>query len=133
MSTQVTELLEQILDKLEHLEMRLDASGMGVVAATDEELDGQYGDPEVRLDPSDWRGESCVGKKYSECPPEFLQLLVKMLMWQYRKDRDEDVKTAGGKPRARYRLRDARLAKGWLARKEKGWNGGGRTPTTFVK
>ena len=36
-------------------------------------------DPQVKLQPRAWKGESQVGKRYSECPPTFLGQLAAML------------------------------------------------------
>src|SRR3990167_6273958 len=44
--------------------------------ASDRELDGKYGDPVVKFDPRDWTGPLCKGRRLSECPADFLELLA---------------------------------------------------------
>src|SRR5258705_8538059 len=49
------------------------------------DLDGTYGNPEVRSDPKDWTNagkESMKGKRYSQCSPDFLVMLAGLLDWQ---------------------------------------------------
>jgi len=75
----------------------------------------------VRRDPKDWKGASCVGKKYSQCPPDFLDLLASFLDWRAGKE-DEENKTwtskdgSKTKPASEFTRRDARLARGWAAK-----------------
>ena len=67
------------------------------------------GDPEVKRDPARWKGESMVGRRYSETSPEWLEQHAGFCEWKASKDlqNPEKVKWAG------YALRDAALAKGW--------------------
>lgn len=71
--------------------------------ATDADLDGQYGDPSVRLNPKSWRGPSFIGKRFSQCPPEFLDAMAGYLKY------------------ARGNGLDAKRARGWARRKRLGW------------
>lgn len=68
-----------------------------------------HGDPEVKRDPARWKGESMVGRRYSETSPEWLEQHAGFCEWKASKDlqNPEKVKWAG------YSLRDAALAKGW--------------------
>jgi len=84
-------------------------SSAGGSIATDAEMAGKYGDPEVRLNPRDWAGESFKGSKFSECPPDFLDLLAIVFDDFAAQESDPKKKT--------YKLRDAKLARGWAARK----------------
>lgn len=84
--------------------------------ADDRDLDGQYGDPEVRLNPRDWTGESMKTRKFSQCPAEFLDMLADALDYFAGKDEAEGKTTNAGKPAAPYRRRDAARARGWAAR-----------------
>ena len=47
-----------------------DGDGPGGVAS-DYELLGQYGDPDIRKDPPRWKGSSYVGCRMSKCQPHF--------------------------------------------------------------
>lgn len=88
--------------------------------ATD--LDTQYGDPLVRAkDPRDWIGESQIGKSFSECPPEYLDLVASRLDFFAEKAEAEGTLTSTGKPVAPYNRRDAARARGWAARLRSGW------------
>ncbi len=93
------------------------SSGAAGGVATDAEMAGKYGDPDVRFDPRDWTGESCKRMKFSECPPEFLDLLAVVLDDFAASETDPKKKT--------YKVRDAKLARGWAARKRAGWRAPG--------
>lgn len=95
-------------------------SGTAPSVADDADLDGQWGDPEVRKDPKRWDGESMVGKRYSETSPEFLRVLADFLLWQAGRDeqKTDDEKAV---KYAAYKRRDASRALGWAARLESGW------------
>ncbi len=90
------------------------SGGPGV--ASDRDLDGKYGDPEVKLSPRDWSGPSMKGRRMSECPAEFLDLLAEMLDYFATKSEQKDEKTTSGKPVAPYKRTDAARARGWAAR-----------------
>lgn len=90
--------------------------------ASDEDLDGKYGNPEIRRDPPRWQGESMVGRKFSECPPEYLDTLAGFNDW--RADQDEKK----GDPRAKWARLDAGRARGWARRVRQQQGGGGETP-----
>lgn len=85
------------------------------------DLDGQYGNPEVRFLPRDWTGPSFKGQRYSECPPEFLDMLASSLDYFAGKDEAEGATTAKGKPSAPFRRADAARARGWAQRIRGGW------------
>lgn len=87
--------------------------------ATDRDLAGQYGDPQVRLTVRDWTGPSMKGRRMSECPPEFLDLLAETL--DYIGDKEErEGKTYNDKPTAPYKRQDAARARGWAQRMRSG-------------
>lgn len=78
------------------------------------DLDSQWGDPEVRYDPKRWRGDSYKGRRYSECPADYLLELAGFLDWMAGKDEEE-----GGEDKlkyAGYKRKDAARARGWAAR-----------------
>src|SRR5262245_4011150 len=81
--------------------------------------DGKYGDPEVRqTDPRDWTGDSMKGRRFSECPPEYLDLLAER--FDYFASKEEDT------TKQKYNLLDAQRARAWAARVRNGY----RPPTT---
>ncbi|SRR6266571_1382069 len=90
--------------------------------ASDADVDGQYGDPIIRAkDPRDWTGESQLGKPYSECPPEYLDLVAARLDFFAEKAEAEGTLTSGGKPVAPYNRKDAARARKWAQRLRVGW------------
>jgi hypothetical protein len=94
----------------------------GPQVASDADLDGQYGDPLVRAkDPRDWTGESQIGKSFSECPAEYLDLVAARLDFFAEKAEAENTLTTTGKPVAPYNRRDAARARGWAARIRHGY------------
>ncbi len=97
--------------------------------APDSDLDGQWGDPVIRAkDPRDWTGESQLGKPFSECPAEYLDLVAARLDFFAEKAEAEGTLTTSGKPVAPYNRRDAARARGWAQRIRHGYkpadNGG---------
>ncbi|HUU87025.1 MAG TPA: hypothetical protein VMX17_04640 [Candidatus Glassbacteria bacterium] len=78
-----------------------------------EEMNGKYDDPVVMKDPPRWSKGSFVGKKYSECTPDFLKDLAGFLDWAAADDKKNNILTQKGKPRYTYRERDAKRARYW--------------------
>jgi len=92
------------------------SSGAGGEIASDRDLDGQYGNPEVRKHPKQWKGPAgeFVGKKYSECSPEFLDVLADLKDWMAGKaDEETDPEK---KKYAKWNRLDAARARGWAVR-----------------
>lgn len=84
------------------------------------DLDGPHGDPILKAkDPRDWSGQTQVGKRMSECPSEYLDLLA--TRYDYFAGKETDSKKAG------YNRLDAALARGWAVRVRAG---GGVHPAT---
>lgn len=96
----------------------------GAAIASDKELDGQHGDPVISAkDPRDWSGPSMSGKRLSECPPEYLDLLAERYDYfntTLDRSKPDDAKKMG------YNARDAARCRGWATRKRAGW----KPPTT---
>jgi len=90
--------------------------GGGKPVASDRELDGKYGDPQVKFNPRDWTGPSCVGRRMSECPADFLDLIAETFDYFARKAAENDERTDKGKPVAEYKRADASRARGWAMR-----------------
>lgn len=85
----------------------------GAPVASDADLDGQYGNPEVRAkDPRDWTGEPMKGRRFSECPPDYLDMLAER--FDFFGSKEEDPKKAG------YSRKDAARARGWAKRMREG-------------
>jgi hypothetical protein len=78
------------------------------------DLDGPHGNPEIKAkDPRDWSRESMIGKRLSECPPTYLDLLAERYDYFAGKETDEKKK--------RYAQLDCARARGWAARIRAGW------------
>lgn len=81
--------------------------------ADDRDLDGQYGDPEIRFDPREkyWSGASYIGQRFSQCPPDYLLATAKYLdACAFMKRKDGDDRKAG------FNEKDAARARGWALR-----------------
>ncbi len=93
--------------------------------ADDRDLDGQYGNPEVKFMPRDWTGESFKGEPMSACPPALLDMLAETFDYFAKKAEDANELTSSGKPVAPYKRKDASRARGWAKRLRNGYR-----PTT---
>lgn len=122
--------LKNIIDRLEKIERKTQAydeilsrisacfSPQGVEGAdVDDSLSGRYDDPVILKDPPGWKGETCAGKKYSECPAKYLEDLAGFLDWAAKDDKKKNNLTSAGKPRYVYRMKDAERARKWAKRK----------------
>lgn len=87
--------------------------------ASDADLDGKYGDPEIKArDPRDWTGPTMKGRRFSECPPEYLDMVAERLDYfcsQNKGETEEDQK------KLKYQRLDASRARGWAKRIRAGW------------
>jgi hypothetical protein len=89
--------------------------------ASDRDLDGQYGDPIVKAkDPRDWTGEPMNGKRFSECPAEYLELVADRLDYFAGQSEATGELASNGKPVAGYKRLDAARARGWAKRTREG-------------
>ncbi len=128
----ILEALARLGEQMTRLESKFDklmASGSTALpgVASDADLDGQYGNPEVKKNPPRWQGESCVGRRYSECPVEFLDEMAGFQSWAAGKEdakaaaeSDEAAKKTAEK-NAWYARQRAGYARGWAARLRAGW------------
>ncbi len=106
----ITELRKQTA-LLEHI---LSALKPSAATVPDSLLSGQYGDPIVKAkDPRDWTGDPMKGRKFSECQPEYLDMLAER--YDYFASKETDQVKAG------YAVKDAQRARGWAARLRAGW------------
>lgn len=88
--------------------------------ATDADLDGPRGNPEVRFEPKAWKGAPMRGRRFSDCDPDFLDQLAAFKLWQAKKDDDAgaagEVDAKGYPKSGKWARVDAGLAAGWAAR-----------------
>jgi hypothetical protein len=83
-------------------------------AVNDSACNGPHGDPIIKAkDPRDWSGPPMNGKHFSECPPEYLDLMASR--YDYFATKDEDA------TKQRYAKLDASRARAWAARLRSGW------------
>jgi hypothetical protein len=86
------------------------------VVASDEDLDGQYGDPVVKFMPRDWTGEDFKGRHMSELPAALLDMLAETYDYFAQKAEESGELTSSNKPVAPYKRKDAARARGWAKR-----------------
>lgn len=87
------------------------------------DLDGPHGDPIINAsDPRDWTGDTMKGRKFSECPPVYLDLWAQRLDYFAEKAAKDNEVTTSGNPREPYLRKDAARARGWAARIRAGYN-----------
>lgn len=86
----------------------------GQAVASDADLDGKFGDPEIKLkDPRDWSGPTMVGRHFSECPVEYLELLADRYEYFISQNAGQ---TDDDKKKLKYNRADAARARGWAER-----------------
>jgi hypothetical protein len=114
---EVIRLLQSIDSSLRTLVARLaqSPSGAGEIAP-DRDLDGKYGDEEIRSDPKRWDGARMKGRRMSECPPDYLDLLAEFLEWQAQQADKKNERTNGNRPVSEFRRQSAARARGWAMR-----------------
>jgi hypothetical protein len=96
---------------------RQEGYGGGPRVAPDSDLDGQHGDPTVRAkSPRDWTGPDMQGRRFSECPAEYLDLVASRLDYFA-----SDNQSKGEDQKARYNRLDAARARGWALRIRAGY------------
>jgi hypothetical protein len=109
--------------RLDALEARTARSSHGpevspaaVEIASDADLSGPYGNPEVRKDPPWWTGQSYAGCRMSDCPPDYLENLASFFGWKARKDDESNAVDGKGNPKSKWSRLDAARARGWARR-----------------
>jgi hypothetical protein len=115
MSTETrAEVLAELRTITSVLRMILVALKPESAGAPDALLSGPHGDPIVKAkDPRDWTGEPMQGRQFSECPPEYLDMLAER--YDYFASKETDDK------KQKYNLLDARRARAWAQRLRDGW------------
>lgn len=92
--------------------------------ATDQDLDGKYGDPIIKKMPRDWTGPGFENRRMSECPPSLLDMVAEMYDYFAKKADENNERTTTDKPVSQYKRQDAARARGWAKRMRSG-----RAPT----
>lgn len=124
-----TELLGAILMALNERRTITPKDGAAVAnAIPDRLLEGQYGDPIVKAkSPKDWMGDDMTGKRFSECPPAYLDLVADRCEYFITKNTDalkgvtDDDEEAKLRKDIKYGTLDRDRAIGWAARLRSGW------------
>lgn len=93
--------------------------------ASDADLNGPNGNPEVRFDPKRWEGPSYKGRTFSECDPDFLDMLAETLDYFARKNDETGAVDNKGGPKSRWDRLAAARARGWAQRLRGGAGGRG--------
>lgn len=123
---EAVELLRSIDKTLKDLlalsQRRVAASAAAAPAvAPDRDLDGQWGNPTVtQKDPRDWTGPSMKGRRFSECPAEYLDMIADRFDYFAQKADESGERLTNGKPAAEYKRKDAARARGWAKRVREG-------------
>ncbi len=99
------ELRAQVRDLRARLEYAERAAGLFV---PEEDLDRRGGDPVVKFVPRGWRGENVEGRRFSACPPEFLDHLAGALRSMSERPPKDPTKDFRAKNRE-----DAAFARTW--------------------
>jgi hypothetical protein len=131
------ELLSEILKVVKRIDAKVNGGGAGGEVASDADLDGKYGDEEIRRDPTAkyWDGESYAGCRMSECPSDYLDAYAKYkdacAFMNAKEGKEDKAKYVG------YDRKSAVRARGWAARVRAGkvgvvsHNGGGDSDIPF--
>jgi hypothetical protein len=117
-TTEAVDILRSIDGSLKQLVKLLSKTAPAEIA-DDRDLDSKWGNPEVKFTPRDWTGLNMKGRRMSECPAEFLDLLAQTFDYFAKKAEDTDEQY-NGKPVAPYKRRDAARARGWAKRARDG-------------
>lgn len=87
----------------------------------DADLDGQYGDEEIKFLPRDWSGEDYKGRRMSATSAPFLEQMAKAFDYFAEKNDANNEKTDKGVPKSTYARRSAMRARGWAKRLREGY------------
>lgn len=128
------QILKEVKAELESVKATLSAIAPLVVHLADvatSQLDSEKGDPSIPFDPRGWRGDSFKGRRFSEAPPEFLDMLASFFTFSANNPKEGKEQYAGSD---RFK---ASLALGWAYRKRIGGavapparNNGGARPVS---
>lgn len=117
--TSIDSTLKAMLSLAQKRTARVEASQPKPIAP-DRDLDGQHGDPLIKMkDPRDWTGEPMKGRRFSQCPPEYLDLLADRFDY-FAQKAEETNEQYNNKPVAPMKRKDAARARGWAKRMRDG-------------
>ena len=117
--TSIDRTLKAMLALAQQRTVQARAAAPKVVAA-DRDLDGKFGNPEVKFMPRDWTGPSFKGRRMSDCPPALLEMVAETFDYFASQAEAKDERTPKGKPVAEYKRQDAARARGWAKRMRDG-------------
>jgi hypothetical protein len=116
----VLQSIDTTLKALLALSQQRQAAARGPAIASDRDLDGQWGDPELKFMPRDWTGPSYKGRRFSACPPDLLDLAAETFEYFARQADEKNERTEKGRPVSEYKRADAARARGWAKRMRDG-------------
>lgn len=119
MSSEAIDLLRSIDASLKLL-VAQSRSAAPKAVASDRDLDGPHGDPTLKFAPRDWTGPTFKGRRFSECPPDLLDMVADTFEWFASQAEQKNELTSAGKPVAQYKRADAARARGWAQRARDG-------------
>ena len=130
----------EILDVLKRLEAKIDGMWADVEAIklarssaptapaaskqaplNDAFLDAnEWADKTIQKDPPRWNGGSYVGRRYSQCPPDYLEVLAGYLDWKAANPRKDDAGNVltnnKGRPWHEVDAFEAQIVRAWARR-----------------
>lgn len=113
--TQVMDAITALSKQMEELYITFEAHASGRLAPAHD-----FSSAKVFFDPKAWHGESCRGKDFTTCPPDFLEIYAEALQ-QIGEGEQEDRKLFNDKPSWVRTFRTASRARRWALRKRLGW------------
>jgi hypothetical protein len=120
------EAFAQVMDELARVDAKLDRllAHLGVIrsealpvsnVAPLSDIQGQYGDIEIKKDPKRWTGQPLAPIRASQCPPDYLDIVAAFLEWKAGKN-----DAAGKEKYAEYDRRDAARCRRWAIEMREG-------------
>lgn len=113
---EVLRSIDTTLKQMLALAQRRQSQAKVGAVASDRDLDGTYGDPVLRFSPRDWTGQDCKGARFSQCPPDLLDMVAETFEYFATQAEAKNELTDKGKPVADYKRQDAARARGWAKR-----------------
>lgn len=126
--TEILMIVKRIEASLSKSKASASASKAEGDIATDADLDGKYGDEEIRRDPSSkyWDGGSYISRRMSECPADYLDAYAKYknacAFMNEKEGKEDKAKYVG------YDRKSAARARGWAQRLRVGYKAPERAP-----
>lgn len=114
--TEIRDAIRQQNDLMVRLCGAAAAGTPSSAVASDADLQGQHGDPQIKMRVRDWTGPDMKGKRASQCPPEFLDLYADLLEWAAGREEADPEK----KRYAPLTRKDASRCRAWARRMREG-------------